>query len=491
MADLKEIKYVSPEKLGYYDSKAKSRMEAAIEAARAALQANITAEETERKAADLANEQAAQAAQAAAEAAQKTADDLATYVGEFESETAQTVIDYIDEKTTGIASDAALTELAGRVDQAEADIDALEEAVAANKEAIEATVEELAGKVEENEADIEGKMTALEERVADNETAVKTTLPEAIALKADQTALDAEIERATKAESDNAAAIKAIADDYLVEADKTALQDQITANAEAIEVLNGEGAGSVKKAVDDAINKFATDVTNDDVVNSYKELIDWAAEHGGDAAEMAAAIEALEEKVGEKSVEDQIAEAIEAENLDQYATDAELEEAVNRIVELEKVDHAHENAEVLDGITAEKVAAWDAAEANAKDNAEEKVKELAEGAVATNAADIDKLEESLAEGGATALAIKEAKDAADAAQADVDALEEVVETKADASALTELAGTVTTLSEAHATDKAALEAADVALDGRIAELEAVKHVEITEEEIDEIFKENP
>ncbi len=40
-----------------------------------------------------------------------------------------------------------------------------------------------------------------------------------------------------------------------------------------------------------------------------------------------------------------------------------------RIVELEKVDHSHDNATVLDGITAEKVTAWDASEANAKAHA--------------------------------------------------------------------------------------------------------------------------
>ena len=40
-----------------------------------------------------------------------------------------------------------------------------------------------------------------------------------------------------------------------------------------------------------------------------------------------------------------------------------------RIVELEKVDHSHDNATTLEGITDEKVAAWDAAEGNAKAHA--------------------------------------------------------------------------------------------------------------------------
>ena len=64
----------------------------------------------------------------------------------------------------------------------------------------------------------------------------------------------------------------------------TSLQGEIT-------TLKGSGEGSVKKAIDDAINQFATNVSDDDVVNSFKELVDWAAEHGSEAAEMSAGIQ--------------------------------------------------------------------------------------------------------------------------------------------------------------------------------------------------------
>ena len=43
----------------------------------------------------------------------------------------------------------------------------------------------------------------------------------------------------------------------------------------------------VKATVDAAINKFMTDVSDDDTVNTYKELVDYAAEHKGEAATMA------------------------------------------------------------------------------------------------------------------------------------------------------------------------------------------------------------
>ena len=95
----------------------------------------------------------------------------------------------------------------------------------------------------------------------------------------------------------------------------------------AIETLNGTGTGSVQATVDAAINKFATDVTDDNVVNSYKELIDYVAEHGSEAAEMVADIKANQEA----------------------------------IATLEGKAHEHANKEVLDGISAEQVTAWDAA----------------------------------------------------------------------------------------------------------------------------------
>lgn len=58
------------------------------------------------------------------------------------------------------------------------------------------------------------------------------------------------------------------------------------------------------------------------------------------------------------------------ENAKKYAD--ELDSAMNTRVEaLEAIDHEHENKEVLDGITAEKVSNWDAAEQNAKDYADE------------------------------------------------------------------------------------------------------------------------
>ena len=76
-----------------------------------------------------------------------------------------------------------------------------------------------------------------------------------------------------------------------------ALKKQIDDNSSAISTLNGTGAGSVTKTVDDAIDEFAKKISDDGVVNTFKELVDWVASHGAEAAEMAGAISALQDKV--------------------------------------------------------------------------------------------------------------------------------------------------------------------------------------------------
>lgn len=69
--------------------------------------------------------------------------------------------------------------------------------------------------------------------------------------------------------------------------DDTAIKNRVTATENAITTLNGTGTGSVKQTVDNAINDFATKVSNDGVVNTYKELVDYAAEHSSEITEMA------------------------------------------------------------------------------------------------------------------------------------------------------------------------------------------------------------
>lgn len=80
---------------------------------------------------------------------------------------------------------------------------------------------------------------------------------------------------------------------------------------ERVEGLEGKvGAGSVDDKITAAINKFATDVSDDGVVNSYKELIDYVAKHGDEAANMAADIATVSALVGDTAVASQISTAV-------------------------------------------------------------------------------------------------------------------------------------------------------------------------------------
>lgn len=107
-----------------------------------------------------------------------------------------------------------------------------------------------------------------------------------------------------------------------------------------INILNGTGAGSVSKAITDAFNDFATKVTDDGVVNSYKELIDWVAAHGGEAAQLSAAIAKIENLLDGIGEEDQpenvnaaIAAAIKALNINNYYTKAQTNTELNKKVD--------------------------------------------------------------------------------------------------------------------------------------------------------------
>lgn len=104
----------------------------------------------------------------------------------------------------------------------------------------------------------------------------------------------------------NKNAIEAIQTDYLTSTDKTQLQDNIdelsekvTENTSAIEVLNGDGAGSVKQSIDNAFNEFAANMSDDGVINTYKELIDYAAEHGPEFTELVGKVDTIGTNVGE------------------------------------------------------------------------------------------------------------------------------------------------------------------------------------------------
>lgn len=114
--------------------------------------------------------------------------------------------------------------------------------------------------------------------------------------------------------------------------DDTALANRVSANETAISTLNGTGAGSVSKQVDDAINEFASKLSDDGTINTFKELVDYAAEHGEEFAELVGEVDANTNAIATLnggdttvgSVAKTVKDAIAAENLSQYATTSQL-----------------------------------------------------------------------------------------------------------------------------------------------------------------------
>ena len=152
------------------------------------INAEVAAEAALAREAERVNAAAAKAADDKAVAADNKAQAITDYVGTFTaSEGVDTVIKYIDKKTTGIATDAALQELRTAVNGHSGDIDRIEDKV-------DGVIEDYLTSDDKTE---------LETAIGVNETAIagitadylkgadKTELSNAIALKADQTALEA------------------------------------------------------------------------------------------------------------------------------------------------------------------------------------------------------------------------------------------------------------------------------------------------------------
>lgn len=77
------------------------------------------------------------------------------------------------------------------------------------------------------------------------------------------------------------------------------LEERVKANEDAITVLNG--SSSVENSVDNkiaaAINDFATKVSDDDTINTFKELIDYAAAHKGEYSTLSGSVQTNTEAI--------------------------------------------------------------------------------------------------------------------------------------------------------------------------------------------------
>lgn len=287
-------------------------------------------------------------------------DALETYVGTFTaSEGVDTVVKYIDAKTANIASDETVGAIDNRVKAIEDDY------------LKKADKDELAGDIKDI-SDLVGT------------TAVATQI---------ENAVKAEKERAEGIESGLRTDVDAIKGDYLKAADKEALQGQIDLimnNPDTEKVINSiseftqyiEDHGEIAEGLRVDINKnkddIAAEVTRatgveggldtrlkaveaavgesgsvaDDIADALAEAKKYTDDEvkeltEGAVATNAADIDALELKVGNKAVSEQITDVTNP--------------LAERVVALEAIDHDHSNKSVLDGIEATDVEAWDAA----------------------------------------------------------------------------------------------------------------------------------
>lgn len=224
---------------------------------------------------------------------------------------------------------------------------------------------------------IEG-LGALASKDEVSEAELEAALKTKINGKADQTALDDEVKRAKAAEEANATAAtnaKAAADKAQGEVD--AVEERVTVVEGDVNTLKGnaETEGSIDYKIAQAVAAIMENP--DETMNSINELVTWVNDHAQDALELSNKvttneqdIQALENLVGGTGVADQITKAIEAalkvDGNDKYALATNLTAAIARIAALEQKSHEHANKDVLDGITTEKVAKWDGAQAAAE-----------------------------------------------------------------------------------------------------------------------------
>ena len=239
-----------------------------------------------------------------------------------------------------------ISALTGRVTTAEGEIDALQEAVGvAAGEGVEAT----------------GLFKAVADEIAAREAADETLEGKiADALQAAKDYADANDANTVYDDTALAARVKAIEDDYLVEADKyddTDVKNRLTALEGASETHLVEAdlapyakTESVNNALllkadkadfddlKDTVDAFLTGNGTEAALDSLKELIAYIDAHdGADLTEMIATIEGIENKLEgiDDTVVAHVTAAIDALKIGDYAKAADLTDLASRVATLE------------------------------------------------------------------------------------------------------------------------------------------------------------
>lgn len=170
------------------------------------------------------------------------------------------------------------------------------------------------------------------------------------------------------------------------EYDDTALKTKVTANENALTILNGEGEGSVKKQVNDAVAKIVADAP--EAYDTLKEISDWIGSHADDASAMNSQISTNKTDITTlKTLIGELPETAEATTIVSYIAEAIGDSQTDLTSAI-----ATAKSEAISTAVTDATAKADKSLVDAKEYADEKVKELADGQVATNKTDIATLQ---------------------------------------------------------------------------------------------------
>lgn len=168
--------------------------------------------------------------------------------------------------------------------------------------------------------------------------------------------------------------------------DDTALSSRITANENAITVLNGEGIGSVKKQIIDEVAKIVAGAPESR--DTLKEISDWIDSHADSASAMNSQINTSKTEITAlKTLIGTLPEGSASTTIVTYIAEAigtsqtDLTSAI-----------ATAKSEAISTASTDATAKADTALADAKTYTDDKVKELLDGQVTTNKSDIANLQ---------------------------------------------------------------------------------------------------
>lgn len=339
------------------------------------------------------------AADAKAAGAQTAVDNLKTYVGTIpEDAKSKDVVSYVNEKTTGIATDASLGALKKRVDTAEGDI-----------KTAKADITALQGRADA----VEGKVTALvgedagkSARTIANEELTKQLIPDGAKESLDTLQ---EIAAWIQKHPDDASAMNAaivalktkvgdIPDGAtsttivayikeLVDAEKvraTGAEGGLDTRVKAVEAKLGSGEGSVAKQIEAAVKvetdaRVAADSALDGKITTAQGAAD-KAQSDVDALKTSKADQtALDTVAGRVTTVEGKVKTLEGASHTHANMDVLKGITAGDVANWNSAhakEHAHANKAVLDAISETKVSAWDAAEQNAKAYTDGKIAEF-------------------------------------------------------------------------------------------------------------------